>query len=64
MERAVARGRGHQDLSGVEAIGVDEIAWQPDEQQNDYYDMNIALRSNRKQGASNNESLTDRTKED
>jgi len=36
----------------------------PGEQQNDYYDMNITLRSNRKQGASNNESLTDRTKED
>ena len=34
------------------------------EQQNDYYDMNITLRSNRKQGASNNESLTDPTKED
>ena len=34
------------------------------ERQNDYYDMNITLRSNRKQVASNNESLTDRTKED
>lgn len=22
------RGRAHQDLSGIEAIGVDEIAWQ------------------------------------
>jgi transposase len=28
VERAVAWGRAHQDLSGVEAIGVDEIAWQ------------------------------------
>ena len=36
----------------------------PGEQQNDYYDMNITLRSNRKQGVSNNESLTDPTKED
>ena len=36
----------------------------PGEHQNDYYDMNITLRSNRKQGTSNNESLTDRTKED
>jgi transposase len=25
---AVAWGRAHQDLSGIEAIGVDEIAWQ------------------------------------
>ena len=36
----------------------------PGEQQNDYYDMNITLRSNRKQEASNNKSLTDRTGED
>jgi hypothetical protein len=36
----------------------------PGVHQNDYYDMKITLRSNRKQGASNNESLTDRTKED
>jgi len=28
VERAVTWGRAHQDLSGVEAIGVDEIAWQ------------------------------------
>jgi len=28
VERAVAWGREHQDLSGVKAIGVDEIAWQ------------------------------------
>lgn len=28
VERAVIWGRAHQDLSGVEAIGVDEIAWQ------------------------------------
>ncbi len=28
VERAVAWGRAHQDLSGVQAIGVDEIAWQ------------------------------------
>jgi transposase len=27
VERAVNWGREHQDLSGVEAIGVDEIAW-------------------------------------
>jgi transposase len=27
VERAVTWGRKHQDLSGVEAIGVDEIAW-------------------------------------
>ena len=36
----------------------------PGEHQNDYYDMNITLRSNRKQEASSNESLTDQTKED
>ena len=36
----------------------------PGEHQSDYYDMKITLRSNRKQGTSNNESLTDRTKED
>jgi hypothetical protein len=36
----------------------------PGEHQNDYYDMKITLRSNRKQEASNNESLTDQTKED
>jgi len=36
----------------------------PGEHQNDYYDMNITLRSNRKQRTSNNGSLTDRTKED
>jgi hypothetical protein len=35
----------------------------PGEHQNDYYDMNITLRSNRKQEASSNESLTDQTKE-
>ena len=34
------------------------------ELQNDYYDMNITLRSNTKQGAPNHGSLTDRTKED
>jgi len=28
VEMAVAWGREHQDLSGVKAIGVDEIAWQ------------------------------------
>jgi transposase len=28
VEMAVAWGREHRDLSGVEAIGVDEIAWQ------------------------------------
>jgi transposase len=28
VERAVTWGREHQDLSGVKAIGVDEIAWQ------------------------------------
>ena len=28
VERAVIWGREHQDLSGIEAIGVDEIAWQ------------------------------------
>ena len=28
VERAVIWGREHQDLSGVKAIGVDEIAWQ------------------------------------
>jgi len=28
VERAVSWGRAHQDLSGVTAIGVDEIAWQ------------------------------------
>ncbi len=27
VERAVNWGREHQDLSGVEAVGVDEIAW-------------------------------------
>ena len=27
VERAVTWGREHQDLSGVQAIGVDEIAW-------------------------------------
>jgi hypothetical protein len=36
----------------------------PGEHQNDYYDMKITLRSNRKQEASSNESLTDQTKED
>jgi len=36
----------------------------PGEHQNDYYDMNITLRNNRKQETSNNESLTDPTKED
>lgn len=36
----------------------------PGEHQNHYYDMNITLRSNRKQETSNNESLTDPTKED
>jgi transposase len=28
VERAVTWGRAHQDLSGIEAIGVDEISWQ------------------------------------
>lgn len=28
VERAVSWGREHQDLSGVEAIGVDEVQWQ------------------------------------
>lgn len=28
VERAVEWGRAHQDLGGIEAIGVDEIAWQ------------------------------------
>ena len=28
VERAVTWGRKHQDLSGIEAIGIDEIAWQ------------------------------------
>jgi len=28
VEMAVTWGREHQDLSGIEAIGVDEIAWQ------------------------------------
>ena len=28
VERSVIWGRQHQDLSGIEAIGVDEIAWQ------------------------------------
>ncbi len=28
VERAVIWGREHQDLSGVKAIGIDEIAWQ------------------------------------
>ena len=28
VERAVVWGREQQDLSGIEAIGVDEIAWQ------------------------------------
>jgi len=28
VERAVSWGRKHQDLSGVEAIGIDEIQWQ------------------------------------
>ena len=28
VERAVIWGRDHQDLPGIEAIGVDEIAWQ------------------------------------
>ena len=36
----------------------------PGEHQNHYYDMKITLRSNRKQETSNNESLTDPTKED
>jgi len=36
----------------------------PGEHQNDYYDMKITLRSNRKQETSNNKSLTDPTKED
>ncbi len=36
----------------------------PGEHQNDYYDMKITLRSNRKQEASSNESLTDQTKKD
>ena len=28
VEMAVTWGRAHQDLSGIEAIGIDEIAWQ------------------------------------
>lgn len=28
VERAVAWGRAHRDLSGVQSIGIDEIAWQ------------------------------------
>ncbi len=36
----------------------------PGEHQNDYYDMKITLRSDRKQETSNNASLTDRTEED
>jgi len=28
VEMAVAWGRAHQDLSGISAIGIDEIAWQ------------------------------------
>ncbi len=28
VERAVSWGRAHQDLSGIEAIGIDEIQWQ------------------------------------
>jgi len=28
VERAVAWGRAHQDLSGIAAIGIDEIQWQ------------------------------------
>ena len=28
VDMAVTWGRAHQDLSGIEAIGVDEIAWQ------------------------------------
>ena len=28
VERAVSWGRAHQDLTGITAIGVDEIAWQ------------------------------------
>ncbi|MEQ8693587.1 MAG: hypothetical protein RIC89_22470 [Pseudomonadales bacterium] len=28
VEMAVTWGRAYQDLSGVEAIGLDEIAWQ------------------------------------
>jgi transposase len=28
VEMAVQWGRGHQDLSGIEAIGIDEIQWQ------------------------------------
>jgi transposase len=28
VERVVAWGREHQDLSGIKAIGIDEIAWQ------------------------------------
>jgi hypothetical protein len=36
----------------------------PGEHQNDYYDMKITLRSNRKQETSNNKSLTDPAKED
>ena len=27
VERAVTWGRAHPDLSGIEAVGVDEIAW-------------------------------------
>ena len=28
VERAVSWGRAHQELSGITAIGIDEIAWQ------------------------------------
>jgi len=28
VERSVSWGRAHQDLSGIEAIGIDEIQWQ------------------------------------
>jgi len=27
VEMAVEWGRTHQDLSGIESIGIDEIAW-------------------------------------
>ena len=48
-------------IANVERTLFDTL---PGEHQNDYYDMNITLRSNRKQGATNNGSLTDQTKED
>jgi|GEM_PF-1883784 len=48
-------------IANAERVLFDTL---PGEQQNDYYDMNITLRSNTKQETSNNESLTDRTRDD